>query len=113
MTNMNLSALVAALDSTCRDALEDAANLCVSRGGHEIGIEDYLAKLLDSREMQALAAQFGLSDEAMRRHLIRRPPVGAPGRSAPVFSPLLIELFRNPTCWPVWSSARAGSTFSR
>ena len=94
MTNMNLSALVAALDSTCRDALEDAANLCVSRGGHEIGIEDYLAKLLDSREMQALAAQFSLSDEAMRRHLIRRPPVGAPGRSAPVFSPLLIELLQ-------------------
>ena len=94
MTNMNLSALIAALDTSCRDALEEAANLCVNRGGHEIGIEDYLAKLLDTREMQALAAQFGLSDEAMRRQLIRRPVAGSPDRAAPVFSPLLIELLQ-------------------
>ena len=40
MVNMNLSALITALDATCRDALEDAAALCVSRGGHEIGLED-------------------------------------------------------------------------
>lgn len=94
MTNMNLSSLIAALDSTCRDALEDAAALCVSRGGHEIGIEDYLAKLLDSREMQALAAQFGLSVENLRQNLISRASDRASGRAAPVFSPLLIELLQ-------------------
>ena len=94
MTNMNLSSLIAALDTTCRDALEDAAALCVSRGGHEIGIEDYLAKLLDTREMQALAAQFGLSVETLRRNLIRRPADRPSGRTSPVFSPLLIELLQ-------------------
>ena len=94
MTNMNLSSLIAALDTTCRDALEDAAALCVSRGGHEIGIEDYLAKLLDTREMQALASQFGLSVENLRRDLIRRPADRPSGRTSPVFSPLLIELLQ-------------------
>lgn len=94
MTNMNLSSLIAALDTTCRDALEDAAALCVSRGGHEIGIEDYLAKLLDTREMQALAAQFGLSVENLRRNLIGRPADRPSGRTSPVFSPLLIELLQ-------------------
>ena len=95
MTNMNLSSLIAALDTTCRNALENAATVRVSRGGHEIGIEDFLEQLLDTREMQAIAAQFGLSIETLRQLLIRRPSDSPAGRTAaPVFSPLLIEFLQ-------------------
>ena len=95
MVNMNLSALITALDATCRDALEDAAALCVSRGGHEIGLEDYLEKLLDTREMRDLAAQFDLSLERLRSLFGgRRSPEKPHGRSAPVFAPLLIEFIQ-------------------
>lgn len=93
MMNMNLTALIAALDTTCRDALEGAAAMCVSRGGHEIGIEDYLEKLLETREMQDLAVQFSLSLDDLRALLNRRPPERA-GRAAPVFSPLLVEFLQ-------------------
>lgn len=94
MINMNLSALIASLDATCRDSLEGAAAMCVSRGGHEINIEDYLEKLLDTREMQELAAQFALSIENLRSLLSRRSSEKNTGRTAPVFSPLLIEFLQ-------------------
>ena len=87
MLNMNLSALIAALDSTCRDALEGAAAMCVGHGNHEISIEDYLEKLLDTREMQDIAAQFELSVENLRALLVRRSSEKSSGRTAPVFSP--------------------------
>ena len=87
MINMNLSALIAALDATCRDSLEGAAAMCVSCGGHEISIEDYLEKLLDTREMRDLAAQFELSIENLRSLLSRRSSEKNSGRTAPVFSP--------------------------
>ena len=94
MLNMNLSALIAALDSTCRDALEGAAAMCVGHGNHEISIEDYLEKLLDTREMQDIAAQFELSVENLRALLVRRSSEKSSGRTAPVFSPLLIEFLQ-------------------
>ena len=94
MINMNLSALIAALDATCRDSLEGAAAMCVSCGGHEISIEDYLEKLLDTREMRDLAAQFELSIENLRSLLSRRSSEKNSGRTAPVFSPLLIEFLQ-------------------
>lgn len=89
MIAMNLSSLVAALDETCRQALEEAAGACVSRGGCEIGIEDFVEKMLPTCEMRNILTQFERDPEAMRRLL-------APARrqekfaSRPVFSPLLI-----------------------
>ena len=89
MIAMNLSSLVAALDETCRQALEEAAGACVSRGGCEIGIEDFVEKMLPTSEMRNILTQFERDPEAMRRLL-------APARrqekfaSRPVFSPLLI-----------------------
>jgi type VI secretion system protein VasG len=89
MITMNLSSLVAALDETCRQALEEAAGACVSRGGCEIGIEDFVEKLLPTREMLDILTQFERDPEEMRRLLAsaRRQEKSA---SRPVFSPLLI-----------------------
>jgi type VI secretion system protein VasG len=89
MITMNLSSLVAALDETCRQALEEAAGACVSRGGYEIGIEDFVEKLLPTREMLDIFTQFERDPEEMRRLLAsaRRQEKSV---SRPVFSPLLI-----------------------
>lgn len=94
MLNMNLSALIAALDDTCRDALESAAGACVSRGGHEIAVEDYMEKLLDTREMQDMVAQFELSGETLRGLLEKRAPEKNASGGRPVFSTLLVEFLQ-------------------
>lgn len=89
MIAMNLSSLVAALDETCRQALEEAAGACVSRGGCEIGIEDFVEKMLPTCEMRDILTQFERDPEAMRRLLA---PASRQEKfaSRPVFSPLLI-----------------------
>ncbi|MDR2744375.1 MAG: type VI secretion system ATPase TssH, partial [Desulfovibrio sp.] len=94
MLNMNLGALVAALDAQARAALEEAAALCVSRGGHEVGVEDFVENLIETQDVQDILAQFGIALDAVRRQLLKRPQGkgGASGR--PVFSPLLIELLQ-------------------
>ncbi|MBL8181470.1 MAG: AAA family ATPase, partial [Blastocatellia bacterium] len=45
--NVNLKSLVARLNDTCREALESAAGLCLSRTNYDIEIEHILAKLLE------------------------------------------------------------------
>ncbi|MCC6825806.1 MAG: type VI secretion system ATPase TssH [Acidobacteria bacterium] len=45
--NVNLKSLVARLNDTCRNALEGAAGLCLSRTNYDIEIEHILAKLLE------------------------------------------------------------------
>lgn len=94
MLNMNLSALVAALDEQTRSALEEAAALCVSRGGHEVGVEDFVEKLIECPDVLDILAQFGIAVDAVKGQLLKRPQGkgGASGR--PVFSPLLIELLQ-------------------
>lgn len=88
MIAMNLSSLVAALDETCRSALEEAAVACVSRGGHEIGIEDFMEKLLATQEMLDIFTQFERSPDAMGE-LLKSARARGSSSSRPVFSPLL------------------------
>lgn len=45
--NVNLKSLVGRLNDTCRNALEGAAGLCLSRTNYDIEIEHILAKLLE------------------------------------------------------------------
>lgn len=94
MLNMNLSALIAALDDTSRDALESAAGACVSRGGHEITVEDYVEKLLDTQELRDIITQFELSADRLRTLLSKRPPDRSTTQGNPVFSPLLVEFIQ-------------------
>jgi type VI secretion system protein VasG len=89
MIAMNLTSLVAALDETCRAALEEAAGACVSRGGCEIGIEDLMERLLATRELADIFTQFERSIETMRE-LLSQARRGGRSSSRPVFSPLLI-----------------------
>ena len=45
--NVNLKSLVGRLNDTCRNALEDAAGLCLSRTNYDIEIEHLLMKFLE------------------------------------------------------------------
>ncbi len=47
--NVNLKSLIARLNDTCRNALEGAAGLCLSRTNYDVDIEHYLLKLLESQ----------------------------------------------------------------
>lgn len=93
MLNMNLHSLIASLDQHCREALEDAATLCVNRGNHEIGLEDFMEALLEKAPASDLVEQFALNSTKLRELLARRPRGTASG-SRPVFSRLLVELLQ-------------------
>ncbi len=46
----NLKSLIGRLDDTCRNALEAAAGLCLSRTNYDVDIEHYLLKLCEPQE---------------------------------------------------------------
>ncbi len=48
--NVNLKALVARLNDTCRSALEGAAGLCLSRTNYDVEVEHLFVKLLESTD---------------------------------------------------------------
>ncbi|HEY0429896.1 MAG TPA: type VI secretion system ATPase TssH [Pyrinomonadaceae bacterium] len=58
--NVNLKSLVGRLNETCRNALENAAGLCVSRGNYDVEIEHVLAKLLeqDDSDLQKICRHY-------------------------------------------------------
>ncbi|UQZ90375.1 type VI secretion system ATPase TssH [Deltaproteobacteria bacterium Smac51] len=94
MINMNLSALVRALDNDARTALEGAAEACVSRGGHEIGLEDYFEKIALTKSFQDIAEQFQLNIDTMRQLLEKGRPREGRGSGRPVFSTILVEFLQ-------------------
>lgn len=51
--NINLKSLVARLDDTCRNALEAAAGLCLSRTNYDVEIEHLVMKLLEAPDTDA------------------------------------------------------------
>ncbi len=94
MANINLAALVASLDASCRDALEAAAVACAGRGGHEITIDDYFESLVSLEEMQRILAQFECSEERFRELLAQGRPVESRQTERPVFSVLLCQFLQ-------------------
>ena len=97
MITMNLGALVAALEDSCRDALEGAASACMARGGYEIGIEDYMDQLLPLPGMQDVLVQFGKNGDRLAELLEKGRQRQGQGRNTsgrPVFSPLLVEFLQ-------------------
>ncbi|MCL1986214.1 MAG: type VI secretion system ATPase TssH [Betaproteobacteria bacterium] len=94
MATMNLAALVESLDAPAREALEAAAGACASRGGYEIGIEEYFTALLNQPDMQDVLTQFERSAERVRELLEQSRPQQERRSDRPVFSPLLIEFLQ-------------------
>ena len=69
--NTNLHALVARLNSTCKNALEAAAGLCLSRTHYDVEIEHVLRKLLEHErtDLLALLRHFEIRRETVEREL--------------------------------------------
>jgi type VI secretion system protein VasG len=98
MLLVELKPLVSRLNGYCRQALENSAGLCISRGQYEISVEHLLVKLLDDpqADVPLLLRQHGVDAVKLRRALdqaIEDLRGGNTGR--PMFSPLLIELLQD------------------
>jgi type VI secretion system protein VasG len=68
---INLRALVARLNTTCRSAMEGAAGLCLSRTHYDVEIEHLLLKLLevDNSDIRRILRQFDIAPERLEKEL--------------------------------------------
>ncbi|WP_158755750.1 type VI secretion system ATPase TssH [Dyella sp. S184] len=68
---VNLRALVARLNTTCRGAMEGAAGLCLSRTHYDVEIEHVLLKLLevDNSDIRRILRQFDVPPERLEKEL--------------------------------------------
>ncbi|WP_420995086.1 type VI secretion system ATPase TssH [Cupriavidus sp. 30B13] len=97
MIRIELSALIDRLNPICRQALEEAASLCIGQRGAEVTVPHLLFKLLDQplADMRLLMKRARLETDAVRQALSTAFPAqdDAPGQY-PAFSPLLVELLQ-------------------
>jgi type VI secretion system protein VasG len=98
MLLVDLKPLVGRLGGYCKESLENAVGLCVSRGHYEITVEHLLHRLLDEpqADLPLLLRQNGVEAGVLRQGLERvleDMRTGNAGR--PAFSPLLLELLQD------------------
>ncbi|WP_454724751.1 MULTISPECIES: type VI secretion system ATPase TssH [Cupriavidus] len=97
MIRIDLPALIARLNPACRQALEEAAGLCISQRGAEVAVPHLLFKLLDQPlgDVRLILGQAGLDADAARQALSTAFPEQDGGaQQYPAFSPLLVELLQ-------------------
>jgi type VI secretion system protein VasG len=98
MLNLDLRALIAKLNLTCRQSLEGAAVLCMNQGNYEVEIEHVLAKLIEypGQDFQVILRHYELDVDHVTKAIQRSVESGRRGNTGkPVFSPLLIEWFQD------------------
>ena len=71
--SVNLKSLVTKLNATCRNTLEAAAGLCLSRTNYEIDIEHLLIKLADvsNSDLTHIWRQYDVETSRLSRDLTR------------------------------------------
>jgi len=109
----DLKALIGTLNPVCRQSLEDAAALCVSRGHFTIEVEHLLRTLIDrpQTDLRAILSHFGVDVEELRRALEQTLKTFREGNArVPQFSAQLPLLFRE--AWLV-SSLDLGASRTR
>lgn len=98
MINIDLKSLVVKLNEPCRNALEGAAGLCLSRTHYNVEIEHWLLKLLEIADSDILAVleKFDINLGNLVRHLNRELDAIKTGNSrAPALSPTIVDLAKN------------------
>jgi type VI secretion system protein VasG len=98
MINIDLKSLVVKLNEPCRNALEGAAGLCLSRTHYNVEIEHWLLKLLEIPDSDILAVldKFDINIGNLVRHLNRELDAIKTGNSrAPALSPTIVDLAKN------------------
>ncbi len=92
----NLKALIGRLDDACRDALEQAAALCLSRTNYEVDVEHCLLKLNEESDSDIARAlnQFGADSSRLATDLTRALDKLKTGNAGALsMSPRLVRLF--------------------
>jgi type VI secretion system protein VasG len=113
MAAVNLKALVAKLNPTCRQALEAAAGLCLSRTNYNVEIEHWLLKILEvpNTDFDAILRQFEIDVSRLQRDLTRVLDRLQTGNSRPpALSPNVVDLARE--AWVI-ASIDYGATTTR
>ena len=98
MINIDLKSLVVKLNEPCRNALESAAGLCLSRTHYNVEIEHWLLKLLEIADSDILSVleKFDINIGNLVRHLNRELDAVKTGNSrAPALSPTIVDLAKN------------------
>lgn len=97
MITVDLKSLIAKLNHPCRQALEAAAGLTLSRGHYNIEIEHWLLKLLDIRDSDLLACltHYGVDPGAVAADLNKVLDKLKTGNSrAPALAPQVVQWSR-------------------
>jgi type VI secretion system protein VasG len=73
MPKSNLKSLIGKLNSTCRNALESAAGLCLSQTHYEVDIEHFLIKLLEisNTDLEKILRHFEINQDRLVTDLTR------------------------------------------
>lgn len=98
MISIDLKSLVVKLNEPCRNALEGAAGLCLSRTHYNVEIEHWLLKLLEipDSDIQALLTKYDINLGNLIRHLNRELDAIKGGNTrAPALSPSIVDLTKN------------------
>ncbi len=94
----NLKTLIGKLNGTCREALEHAANVCLSHGHFEVDVEHFLFALLEnqSSDISILCARYNVSHTGLKNDIdsvLRQLKDG--NTRTPVFSRHLISMLEH------------------
>ncbi|MDR0277964.1 MAG: type VI secretion system ATPase TssH [Paucimonas sp.] len=98
MITVDPAALIERLSPCCRQALEEAGNLCISQGGAEVTVAHVLTAFLDQPacDVRVTLGNAGIAVEAVRQALSSAFENRYTGHDRyPSFSPLLIETLQD------------------
>ncbi|WP_457744606.1 type VI secretion system ATPase TssH [Sulfurimonas sp.] len=90
---LELIKLIEQMDPLTKNDLENAGYRCVSRGGNEVLMEDFLYIMLENENsvLNALLQQYKIAKSDMQEALIHGIKLGITESASPVFSVLLIN----------------------
>ncbi|MFC1751343.1 type VI secretion system ATPase TssH, partial [Pseudomonadota bacterium] len=97
MVQIDLRSLVGKLNDTCRDTLESAAGLCLSRTHYDVEVEHWLVKLLEKSDTELLAIlnHYGVELARLSADLTRCLDGFKRGNSRPpALSPRIVDIAR-------------------
>ena len=83
--SVNLKSLIGRLNDTCRQALEGAAGLCLSRTNYDVEVEHVLLKLLEAPDTDLVRYLAGLEFDYDVQLVLRKdevPPCSLDSKSA-------------------------------
>lgn len=91
----SLKTLISKLNTTCRQAAERAASLCMARGNYEVDLEHLLLAILEKpgTDLQVVAKRSGISPTGLERELDQEISRFKNGNTrTPVFSTHILKL---------------------